>query len=508
MDTDILIVGSGIAGLFYSLKIPSKYKVIIITKKEKREASTNYAQAGIAAVFGRDDSFELHIEDTLRVGDGLSDRERVELMVRDAPRLVDELYKLGCQFVLNEEGGYDLGREAAHSKRRIVHAKDKTGATIEKTLISRVLDRENIEIIEDRVAVDLIMKDNRCTGLWVYDHRNNTIEPLSAKVTLLATGGIGHLYLHTTNPSVCTGDGVAMAKRGGLRLSNMEFIQFHPTSLWTEKKEERAFLISETVRGEGGVLVLKNGEPFMQKYHKSASLAPRDVVARAIASEMKKTGDKYVFLDLSKLSSQKIKDRFPNIYEGCISRGIDITKDPIPCVPAAHYMCGGILVDENGWTGVEGLYSAGETACAGVHGANRLASNSLLESLVFSERAAYHSASNITTKRYSTGDYRAKKGDTKEGMEIMMQRIKQIMWYKVGIVRRVTEMIEAKKELTCLKEEIDSLWENRTPDTKLLTLRNMILSANIIVTSTLQRKESRGLHFVEDYPDRDKKNEK
>ncbi len=509
MDTDVLVVGSGIAGLFFSLKIPDKYRVTVITKKGSNDTSTNFAQGGIAAVFGKDDSFKLHIQDTMRVGQGLSNRQRVELMVREAPRLVNELHDLGVEFSLDENGNYDLGREAAHSRRRIVHAKDLTGEVIERTLIARVLESKNIEIVEDRVALDLGTLNNRCFGIWTFNSSSSAVEFISAKVILLATGGAGQIYLHTTNPTVSTGDGIAMAKRCGIKVANMEFIQFHPTSLWVEHPLERAFLISEAVRGEGGVLTLKNGKSFMEKYHQLGSLAPRDVVARAIARELKETGDKYVYLNLSRISARRIKERFPNIHNTCLSHGIDITKEPIPCVPAAHYLCGGIVVDENGFTGVNGLYATGETACVGIHGANRLASNSLLESVVFSERAAYHSVSNISKERYRPVNYTAgEETMPSEKMELMKHVIRKLMWDKLGVMRKVDEMKNAEREINSLAKKISLLEKEATPNTDFSNLRNMILVARLIISCALQRRESRGLHWVEDYPYKDPNYEK
>ena len=501
MDTDILVVGSGIAGLFFSLKVPDKYKVTIITKKGRKDASTNFAQGGIAAVFSKDDSFELHVQDTIKTGEGLSNRDRVELMVKEAPRLVNELHDIGVEFTMDEKGNYDLGREAAHSRRRIVHAKDLTGEAIEKALIARILEYKNIEIIEDMVALDLGMLDNKCVGIWVLNTSNSEIEFISARVVLLATGGAGQVYLHTTNPSVSTGDGIAMAKRCGIKVANMEFVQFHPTSFWMEYPVERAFLISEAVRGEGAVLTLKNGKSFMKKYHSMGSLAPRDVVARAIAKELKRTGDKYVYLDLSRIPSQRIRNRFPNIYNTCFSYGIDITKEPIPCVSAAHYLCGGIVVDESGFTGVDRLYAAGETTCVGVHGANRLASNSLLESVVFSERAAYHAISSISGERYRLIDYTTgTEVIPHEKIETMKYTIKKVMWDNLGVIRRIDEMMDAEKKVSSLAKQI-SLWEKKAnPNIEFSNLRNMVLVARLIISCALQRKESRGLHWVEDYP--------
>ncbi len=505
MDTDILVVGTGIAGLFFSLKIPSKYKVTIVTKKGKEDTSTNLAQGGIAAVFAKDDSFELHIRDTLRIGEGLSDPTRVELMVKEAPRLVKELHTLGTQFTLNEKGEFDLGREAAHSRRRIVHAKDLTGKAIENALFTKVIESENIEIIEDRLALDLAILNNRCIGIWTLNSLKDKIEFISSKTTLLATGGVGGLYLHTTNPSVSTGDGIAMAKRCGIKVANMEFIQFHPTSLYLEFPSERSFLISESVRGEGAILVLKNGKSFMKKYHPSGSLAPRDVVARSITKELKMTGDKCVYLNLSKISPERIINRFPNIYNNCKAYGIDITKQPIPCIPSAHYLCGGILVDENGFTGIDGLYAAGETSCAGVHGSNRLASNSLLESIVFSERAAYRSINNISNERFQPPEYKTgKKTMQSKDIEAIRKKIKKTMWDKLGVIRNVREMIDAETEISLLAKEFNTKWEKEIkPTVEFSNLRNMITVARSIITSALKRKESRGLHWVEDYPYKD-----
>ncbi len=504
MTTDILVVGSGIAGLFFALKIPEKFRVTIITKKGKEEASTNLAQGGIAAVFGKNDSFNLHIKDTLRVGDGLSDKKRVELMVKEAPRLVNELWDLGVEFTKNEKGEYDLGREAAHSRRRIVHSKDLTGEAIERALLARVRESKNIEILENRLALDIAIDKNRCAGLWALDSTDDNVEFISSKVTLLATGGVGGLYRYTTNPSVATGDGIAMAIRARLKIANMEFIQFHPTTLFVEPPSERSFLISEAVRGEGGILVTKNGKPFMERFHPSASLAPRDVVARSIARELKVTGEKCVYLNLSKISPKHIRARFPNIYQTCISYGIDVTREPIPCVPAAHYLCGGILVDENGFTGTQSLYAVGETSCTAVHGANRLASNSLLESVVFSERAASHSIANSTSERVGSMEPILGEGRMpSEKIEELIQKIKNIMWDKLGIIRKVNEMMEAKEEISSIHEEISSDYGKKLKSTERLSkLSNMIIVAKGVIDSALKRKESRGLHWVEDFPDK------
>ena len=369
-ETDFLVIGSGIAGLWFSLKASQYGNVIVVTKKERSESNTNYAQGGIAAAVGKNDSIELHYEDTLRTGGGLSHPEAVRIMVEEAPRLVKELMGIGIEFS-RKEREFDLGREGGHSRRRIVHAKDYTGASIERGLILTLRKTQRVKILENAFALDLIMDHQRCKGTWIF--QKGEIFPILAKTTLLATGGMGQIYLHTTNPRIATGDGVAMAYRAGAKIANMEFIQFHPTSLYGHKMDDRAFLISEAVRGEGGILKTLDGKTFMEKYDERGCLAPRDIVARAIDAELKRRGEDYVLLDLSSLSPSSIKSKFPMIYETCLKMGIDITTQPIPVVPAAHYMCGGILTNVWGETSIPGLFSAGECACTGVHGANRLA---------------------------------------------------------------------------------------------------------------------------------------
>lgn len=515
VTTDFIVIGSGMAGLIFALEASNYGDVIIVTKKESAEANTNYAQGGIAAPVAEDDSFDLHAKDTIKAGAGLCNEEAVKIMVTEGPRLITKLSQLGMGFVKNGGGTFDLGKEGGHSRRRIVHAKDRTGKEVEDTLIQRIKEKRRIRVFENHFVFDLIIcavpsgQHKTCVGAWVLDARNN-IWPIISKTTLLAAGGIGQVYLHTTNPSIATGDGIAMASRAKAKIANMEFVQFHPTSFYGRKINDRVFLLSEATRGEGGVLKTRDGEPFMEKYHPLKDLAPRDVVARAIDQELKKSGDKYVYLDLTVSGSNKLKSRFPYIYETCLSFGVDITKEWIPVVPAAHYICGGVLTDTEGRSSINNLYAAGEVACTGVHGANRLASNSLLEALVFAERAAISATKAIEkTKidiRIPSFEYKGK--DFIEPREIAQKRyeIQRLMWSYVGIVRSEKRLQQALKKMEIFKSNIEEVYDRCKITPALVELRNIAEVALLIIKSSLMRKESRGLYYNADYPHKDNKN--
>jgi len=517
VETDFLVLGSGIAGLTFALKVCPYGDVVIITKKENYESNTNYAQGGIAAVMSEDDSFEMHIQDTLKCGVGLCNRRAVEVLVTEGPQGVKELLEWGVRFTRDKEHPekLSLGREGGHSRRRIVRADDLTGREVERTLLAVLKDKPNVTVFENHLAVDLLTqatgeKTKRCIGTLALERNTGHIKAFIAKVTFLASGGCGQVYLHTTNPSIATGDGIAMAYRAGARIANMEFIQFHPTALYPDDKG--AFLISEAVRGEGAILRKINGETFMERYHPMGCLAPRDVVARAIDREMKLSGNKYVLLDLSPIGAERIRERFPNITSECLSRGIDITKEPVPVVPSAHYVCGGVLTDIEARTNIEALLAAGEVACTGVHGANRLASNSLLEALVFSKRAA-NTALGLKEKfsRWevdpSSVEY-AQIGTTcYDGVFFRHSRemLRTTMWDYVGIVRSNRRLAEARKWLKALEKEIEQFYKTSALTEELVELRNMVTVANLIVKCAQMRKESRGLHQNIDYPNRNDK---
>lgn len=513
---DFLVIGSGIAGLTYALKVADHGRVCMITKANDDESNTKYAQGGIAVVTDDGDSFEKHIQDTLIAGDGLCDEDVVRMVVEEAPSRLRELIEWGARFDKKDSGEYALGKEGGHSEHRILHYKDRTGFEIERALIEQVKQHPNIEILDHHFAVEIITQhhqgryvdsttpDIACFGAYVLNTLNSRTGIVFSKITMMASGGAGNVYASTTNPRIATGDGVAMVYRAKGRVENMEFIQFHPTSLY-QPGVQPAFLITEALRGFGAVLRNIGGEEFMYRYDARGSLAPRDIVARAIDNEMKVRGEDFVYLDCTALPADKLKNDFPTIYEKCLSIGIDITKDKIPVVPSCHYICGGIKVDRMGRSSIRNLLAAGECSSTGLHGANRLASNSLLEALVYSHRAAQYSIENFRDIGYAEGipDWDIKGTADPEEMVLITQSLKevqQIMSNYVGIVRSNIRLERALNRLQILNRETEQMYRRTTLFPALCELRNLILIGYLIIKAARLRKESRGLHFSIDYP--------
>jgi L-aspartate oxidase len=510
LQFDTLIIGSGLAGLTMALKLAEHRKVGLITKKTLLDGASGYAQGGIAAVLSADDSLDAHIQDTLTAGAGLCDEAVTRYVVEHGKAAIDWLIDQGVPFTrdVSSEIGYHLTREGGHSRRRIIHAADATGHAVQETLGSRVLRHPNITILENHISVDLITgrkigrKENHCYGVYALNILSDEVVTIAAQNTILATGGAGKVYLYTTNPDTATGDGIAMAWRAGCRVGNMEFIQFHPTCLY--HPHAKSFLISEAVRGEGGVLKLPDGTRFMPWHDARAELAPRDIVARAIDFEMKKRGLDCVYLDISHQSVEFLQEHFPTIYARCLSLGINIAREPIPVVPAAHYTCGGIVADLHARTDVQNLYAVGETAYSGLHGANRLASNSLLECLVFADAAVQDILGKPAQKIIALPEWdESRVTDADEQIVIAHNwaELRHFMWDYVGIVRTNKRLQRAQHRIQLLQDEIHEYYSNFHISSDLLELRNLVLNAELIVQSALLRHESRGLHFSKDYPD-------
>jgi L-aspartate oxidase len=523
--SDFLVIGSGIAGLSFALKVAEYGQVAIVTKKEAMETSTNYAQGGIASVFGQSDTFDLHVQDTLEAGDGLCKKDIVEMVVEDGPERIRELMDWGVAFTQEGAGNleFDLGLEGGHSRKRIVHAGDLTGRAIEQVLVDSVKNHPRISLSENHLAIDLITYSTRvkrgtvtashedlCCGAYVLDTETNEVHTFRAKITVLATGGAGKIYRFTSNPDIATGDGIAMAYRAGALVANLEFVQFHPTCLY--HPEAKNFLISEAVRGEGGVLIDSKGRAFMGGYDSKKDLACRDIVARAIDSELKTSGDDSVFLDISDKDPGLVQERFPNIYQKCLSLGIDITKEPIPVVPAAHYMCGGVLVDTEGKSDIERLYVVGETACTGLHGANRLASNSLLEAVVYADRAAEQAVKDLESidgevcldlPRWDP----MRTVDSDEAIVVShnWDEIRRTMWNYVGIVRSNNRLRRARNRIETIQKEIHEYYWDFKITSDLIELRNIAMVAELVIQCAMLRKESRGLHYNIQYAEKDDK---
>ncbi|OVE82342.1 L-aspartate oxidase [bacterium K02(2017)] len=512
MKTDILIIGAGISGLSLALKVSQDFSVTIITKDQAMESNTRYAQGGIASVMAQVDNFESHIRDTMEAGAELNDLKVVEQVIKAGPQLIDELLKIGVKFSQSKKSKFDLGMEGGHSQRRVLHAKDITGLELETKLLRQVKKNKRIKIFEHHAAIDLITnkhltkksKTNHCYGVYALNKLTGKILTFQAKTTILATGGAGKTYLYTSNPDVASGDGIAMAYRAGCRIANLEFVQFHPTCL--HHSQAKSFLISEALRGEGGKLSLMNGKSFMQHYHRLKELAPRDVVARAIDYELKKSGDRHVNLDMTHHKKSFLTKRFPTIYNTCQNFGYNMDKQPIPVVPAAHYFCGGIKVNIKGQTDLNQLYAIGEVACTGLHGANRLASNSLLEGLAYADQVAKDLIKNKNSLSHSKQNIKNwDKGKATDSDELVVitqnwDEIRRMMWNYVGIVRSDKRLKRAHNRIKIFQDEIKEYYWNFVPTLDLLELRNICCVAELTIKCALKRKESIGLHYNMDYP--------
>jgi L-aspartate oxidase len=511
IETDYLVIGSGLAGLYFALRASEHGRVVIATKRAPGDANTAYAQGGVAGALDPEDGVAAHVEDTLRVGDGLCHRDIVELCAREAPEhILRFANEMGVPFDRDAGGQLALGREGGHTARRIVHVKDSTGWAIQAALLARVAERaDRITMLPDHMAIDLLTTakyggPNAVFGAYLLDQKSGAIETAVARAVVLATGGCGKVYLYTTNPDVATGDGVAMAYRVGARVGNMEFFQFHPTCLY--HPAAKSFLISEALRGEGGILRLRDGTAFMPRYHEMKDLAPRDVVSRAIDSELKRTGDDHVVLDMTHLPGDFVVEHFPNIHRRCLELGIDMRTQPIPVVPAAHYSCGGVAVDEHGRSTVRNLYAIGEVAMTGLHGACRLASNSLLEAMVFAARAADDVRHVQSTRPSHVAPWYAGEAGAADEAVVVSQNwdeIRRLMWNYVGIVRTDRRLARAARRIELIRTEIREYYWNVLINGDLVELRNIALLADLIIGSALRRKESRGLHYNLDYPDHD-----
>ena len=514
---DFLVIGSGIAGMSFALKVANKGKVALVCKTNLEEANTYFAQGGIASVTNLlTDNFDKHIEDTMIAGDRLSDRGAVEKVVREAPQQIKELISWGVDFDKDDKGNFDLHREGGHSEFRILHHKDNTGAEIQDSLIHAIQQHPNITVFENHFTIEILTQhhlgmevtrqtpDIECYGAYIMDMKTGRIDTFLSKVTLMATGGIGAVYQTTTNPMVATGDGIAMVYRAKGTVKDMEFVQFHPTALY-HPGDRPSFLITEAMRGYGGILRTLDGKEFMQKYDKRLSLAPRDIVARAIKNEMDNRGEDHVFLDVTHKNPEETKKHFPNIYEKCLSLGIDITKDYIPVAPAAHYLCGGILVDLDGQSSIERLYAVGECSCTGLHGGNRLASNSLIEAVVYADAAAKHSLQVVDQYSYNEDIPEWNDEGTRSPEEMVlitqsMKEVNQIMSTYVGIVRSDLRLKRAWDRLDIIYEETESLFKRSVASREICELRNMVNVGYLIMRQAMERKESRGLHYTIDYP--------